>query len=125
MVFKRKTNAVRRREYKQLAMAIFALLTGKVDYEVMSNETGSNGRMAQPGRGHRINWRRELLRRSVTSQISLSSGPPAFDLLTSEPNPVLVFFLSRWRAYTRINHAETGAPLAALIAAAYIPTCRR
>jgi hypothetical protein len=31
MVFKRKTNAVRRAEYEQLAMAIFALWTGKVD----------------------------------------------------------------------------------------------
>jgi hypothetical protein len=34
-VFKRKTNAVKRREYKQLAMATFALWTGKVDYEAM------------------------------------------------------------------------------------------
>jgi hypothetical protein len=31
MVFKRKTNAVRPPEYKQLVMAIFALSTGKAD----------------------------------------------------------------------------------------------
>jgi hypothetical protein len=34
-VFKRKMSAVRRAEYNQLAMAIFALWTGKVDYEAM------------------------------------------------------------------------------------------
>ena len=53
-VFKRETNAVRRAEYKQFVMAIFALSIGKADCEAMSSATGSNGRMAQLGPGHRI-----------------------------------------------------------------------
>ena len=92
----------------------------------MSSATGSNGRMAQLGLGHRISSQNCYsgkhqdgdVEKNLHQSCSLAPSQPV-DL---NPLPAL-----HWIGicYTRISNAATGAPLAALIAAAYIPACRR
>ena len=90
----------------------------------MSSETESNGRMAQRGPGHPISIELipEIIRSGdIVDQENLHHlpSPPTSQLVNLNPR---LHYFSLGNCYTRIRTAETGAPLAALIAAAYIPS---
>ncbi len=81
--------------------------------------------MAQLGPGHRISSQiatRENMRTATWKKIYINLA--AYRHL-SQLIGILPALHWLGIGYTRISNAATGAPLAALIAAAYIPACRR